>query len=360
MTTPAHTATSTPFWNRLRPSQAALVASAVGVALLAVFLLNWAAYRSQPQRVAWSDYMQWPQLLGLGCLWAVICGLTYWLVRLWHEELPSDDRSIESAWQAGLKVLAGRGLSLDEVPVFVVLGNVDRAHSQRLLELGGMALQHELVPNQADAPLHWAFTDQGVWLFVHGAGIYSGLSRRLAMRPVDHTAMEAASVFVARASTPDYQPAPWATSKPETHQQPANSRKPHAVWQASMSDSNTDTHASTRGDTSSLTAHMKSAGTVASTSSPATSVGSATIEATSADSLGVGVWGLSDLKLSGIESTTMAIRKADATSVSATTALDSLEELLRDASQAESVADGPITGPKQPCSSHRRRDGRRN
>lgn len=175
------------FWNRYRPSQAAGVSAAVGAALLVLFFANWAAYRSQPQRVAWSDYMQWPQYVAALVLWLIICALVYWLVQMWHEELPTDDVTIESAWQAGMKSLRTRGKTLQQAPLFVILGAQGRQHQQQLLAQSGLHLLDAIVPAEPDAPIHWAFTDQGVWLFVQNAGTYS----RIAQSPAMISAMDA-------------------------------------------------------------------------------------------------------------------------------------------------------------------------
>lgn len=178
-------------WIHYRPSQALLVSASFGAVLLIMFLSNWTAYRSQPHRVAWSDYMQTPQCISLSCLWLLICGLTYWLVRLWNEELPTDDASIESAWQAGMRRLKAHGQSLDQKPLFLVLGTSELDHQRQLLHQSGLALIDEHAPRENDAPLRWAFTEQGIWLFLPGAGTYSSVQRRLMASSMNDVTEEA-------------------------------------------------------------------------------------------------------------------------------------------------------------------------
>ncbi len=90
----------------LRISLAAWLAIGVGVSLIAITVFSWIIFLAEPQRVAWGDYLQWPQLAVLFLLWLSTCAATYWTVRLWTEDVPIREFDLEEAWQAGIEPFA--------------------------------------------------------------------------------------------------------------------------------------------------------------------------------------------------------------------------------------------------------------
>ncbi len=166
------------FFKFTRAAYASL-ATALTLTLLALVIA--ASYHADAQRVAWSDYLDLPQMLGLVFFGIAVCTATYWTVRLWNEDLPASDKSLESAWQSGIDALEQRGIELSSVPLFLVLGCEQLSAQQRLIAESGLSLIAEPTPNFDSAPVRWFIGSDRVYLFCHGASTMTETQRRLAL-----------------------------------------------------------------------------------------------------------------------------------------------------------------------------------
>ncbi|MFO1065047.1 MAG: type VI secretion protein IcmF/TssM N-terminal domain-containing protein [Pirellulales bacterium] len=162
----------------LPSSPAALAAWAVSGTLLSAALATWLVYRQDPKRLAWGDYMDWTQGL---CLIALVVGVsvvTYWSVRIWCLDYPSEDEELERAWQSGMKMLSQRGVRLDSLPVVLVLG-CDGANMQRaLIDATGKRRLCETVP-AAEAPVRWHLLEDVIVLCCGDIGCFTAIQKRL-------------------------------------------------------------------------------------------------------------------------------------------------------------------------------------
>ncbi len=171
-----------------RFSIADCVAICMGIALLLLTLIAWAIFDSEPQRVAWGDYVQWPQMLSLGLLWGLICCLSYWTVRLWNEDLPARDRELEIAWKAGMTALRKRGVAIDELPLFLVLGCQDEKSQSSFLQHAGIQMSIEPIPVASAAPLRWYIAQDRILLFCGDVGTFGATQNRFALHRQDELA----------------------------------------------------------------------------------------------------------------------------------------------------------------------------
>lgn len=166
---------------KFRFSAAAKVAICVALGLLVLTCLAWWLYLADASRVAWGDYMTWQRGLTIALLYCAAVITTYIVARLWLEQIPAYENAIEAAWLAGEQALARHGLSLQDAPLFLVLGISERSTMDHVLEASGQKLLESGVP-KSEAPLRWYLTDEGVYLFIGRASLLAKLNERIRQR----------------------------------------------------------------------------------------------------------------------------------------------------------------------------------
>jgi hypothetical protein len=153
----------------------------VGVLLALSTVVTWMMFDAEPQRVAWSDYIQPKQIVSLLILSCIICGLTFWTVRLWCEQSPAREQSLDAAWNAGMRAVGLRGLRLDAIPIFLMLGCRDVQSQKNLLLQAGMRLSIEPIPADPNSPIKWYIAENYIVIGCNDIGIYSATQERLAL-----------------------------------------------------------------------------------------------------------------------------------------------------------------------------------
>ncbi|MEQ1827374.1 MAG: type VI secretion protein IcmF/TssM N-terminal domain-containing protein [Pirellula sp.] len=177
----------------LRFTTAHYVAATVGIFLLGLTATTWIVFDSEPQRVAWSDYIQFPQLAGLVGLWCTVCILTFWTVRLWCEQLPARDRTLDKAWQAGIKAISQRGMNLSSVPLFMILGCRDQNTQTNFLLRAGLKLSMEPIPTDPSAPIHWYIAEDRILIGCNDVGTFAMAQNRLILHRTGRLAASAST-----------------------------------------------------------------------------------------------------------------------------------------------------------------------
>lgn len=166
---------------RLQLSAAAKAAVLVALSLLVTTLVAWWMYAADSSRVAWSDYMTWERGLTIALLFFATVTSTYFVARLWFEQIPASETAIEKAWRAGEQLLSRHGINLQETPLFIVLGVADRTTMDNIMESSGQKILESGVP-KSEAPLRWFLTDQGVYLFIGRSSLLAKLNERIKQR----------------------------------------------------------------------------------------------------------------------------------------------------------------------------------
>ncbi len=168
-----------------RLSLAGYVAICIAAVLIALTIAAWVAFDAEPQRVAWGDYISWPQIFMLGICGCLSCVLGYWAVRFWSEDVPVRDNELAQAWQAGLEAIRKRGIALNELPLFLVLGCKEEQSQSLFVKQCGLTLAVAPTPASPVAPLRWFIAHDRILLFCSDIGAFSGTQSRLALLPQD-------------------------------------------------------------------------------------------------------------------------------------------------------------------------------
>lgn len=112
----------------------------------------------------------------------VIALVTYQALRLWLDGSGSRFPDIDAAWKTGLESLSRNGLSLTELPLFVILGPRNEQESRALFKASGLELKIRDLPT-GPSPLYWSATAQAIYLVVADACRMSALANKLAIEP---------------------------------------------------------------------------------------------------------------------------------------------------------------------------------
>ena len=151
------------------------------IAFLSFILLSllafivWLIIRSNPKHVALYHVLTWQRITVVLVLLAVIPVVIYFTLKTWLEGEGSPFPDIDSAWKAGVEALRDNGLSLDAMPVFLVMGSPDGAKNAALATASGRQFRVAAVPD-APAPLQWYADAESVFLFLNSIGSISALN----------------------------------------------------------------------------------------------------------------------------------------------------------------------------------------
>ncbi|MBI3466958.1 MAG: hypothetical protein HY000_28420 [Planctomycetes bacterium] len=148
--------------------------------LLAVFLVLcvvtvWIAFLRDPNLVPWRHSWTVWRLLVVLALVVAIPPVVYRALRLWLEGEDSRFADIDFAWKAGVDELQRGGLSLQEIPIFLVLGSAGEAQERALFNASRLGLRVREAP-AGPAALHWYASPDAVFLVCSDAGLLSRLA----------------------------------------------------------------------------------------------------------------------------------------------------------------------------------------
>ena len=93
----------------------------------------------------------------------VIPLVLYKVLKLWLEGDVSPYPDIDHAWKAGLDELNRQGLSLSEVPLFLILGTAGQEHEKAVIGASRLSFNLAEIPT-GPSPVHWYANSEGVYL----------------------------------------------------------------------------------------------------------------------------------------------------------------------------------------------------
>lgn len=133
-----------------------------GLLLLGLAITAWSVFVFGQDNVR--DALTWPRMLLVLALVVVIPLVLYKVLQLWLEGDGSQFPDIDYAWEAGVEELAKHGLTLDSLPLFLVLGSSGDQQEQSVVQAAGLDVRVRAIP-EGDAALHWYATSEGIFLF---------------------------------------------------------------------------------------------------------------------------------------------------------------------------------------------------
>lgn len=164
-----------------RLSTAARSAVVLAMFLVLVVLAVWIAFLTDRNNVPWRHSLTIERVLVVLALLLLIPFVFYRAVRLWTEGDKSQFPDLDYAWNAGLESLREHGLSLESIPVFLVLGSASEAQEKALTNASGMGFRVRGVP-EGPAPVHWYANVERIYLFCSEASWLSGLAMKVDRR----------------------------------------------------------------------------------------------------------------------------------------------------------------------------------
>ncbi|MCU0720573.1 MAG: type VI secretion system protein, partial [Pirellula sp.] len=164
-------------WFRI--SFAGWMAVAAGAVLFIVAGIVGLTFHTKTERIAWSEFLSWNQIGLLISLLLISCVSTYWLVRIALSSLPATHQELEAAWHEGLDAIARRGLSLSNIPVFLVMGAERHECQRNFLKQLGMNTVIPACPETPDAPIRWFSSDDKIAICCDSIGMFTLAQSRL-------------------------------------------------------------------------------------------------------------------------------------------------------------------------------------
>jgi hypothetical protein len=164
-----------------RLSTAARAAIVLEIFLCLVVFTVWIAFLTDRNNVPWRHSLTIERILVVLLLLLIIPLVFYRAVRLWTEGDRSQFPDLDYAWTAGLASLSEHGLSLESIPVFLVLGSANEAQEKALMTASGMGFRVRGIP-EGPAPVHWYANVERIYLFCSEASWLSGLASKVDRR----------------------------------------------------------------------------------------------------------------------------------------------------------------------------------
>jgi len=153
----------------------AKVALLLTMALVFCVVTVWAAFLRDPNLVPWRHSWTVWRLLAVLALVVAIPPVVYRALRLWLEGEDSRFADIDFAWKAGIEELERGGLSLQNIPVFLVLGSAGEVQERGLFNASRLSLRVREAP-PGPAALHWYANPDAIFLVCSDAGLLSRLA----------------------------------------------------------------------------------------------------------------------------------------------------------------------------------------
>lgn len=101
--------------------------------------------------------------------------IVYWLVRFWMIRESSRFPEIDRIWEDGLAECEKNGISINEVPLFLVLGNPDLRRANQLVRAAHLGFT-VAVPDSGPAPISFFANREAAFLFLDGCSCLSLLA----------------------------------------------------------------------------------------------------------------------------------------------------------------------------------------
>lgn len=105
------------------------------------------------------------RVVGILALLFIIPIVVYHALRVWLEGKPSQFPDIDYAWNAGIEELRKKGLAIDQIPVFLVMGAPNDHFAAHLMEGARESFDVESIPEGA-AALHWFGNEDNIFIFL--------------------------------------------------------------------------------------------------------------------------------------------------------------------------------------------------
>lgn len=150
-------------------SAPALIALTTLLFLLIVVTTFLFIYRSGD----WGNKSHWDWVIAY-LLALAIPIFVYWLVRVWMVKEESRYPELERVWEAGVEQCHSQGISLTNVPIFLVLGARDHGRAAQIMQAAQIPFSVTVPAENAD--LSWFANSEAVFLHVTGCSALSALS----------------------------------------------------------------------------------------------------------------------------------------------------------------------------------------
>lgn len=177
---------------------------AIFLALLAVTV--WLVIRNDPKHVELYHVLTWQRIVTVVALLIVIPIVVYYGLRLWLEGERSLFPDIDYAWDAGVEALRDNGLSLQSLPLFLILGSPNETQNASFAAASGRAFRVHAVP-EGPAPIQWYANPDGIFLFLNSVGALGALTGKIEARDLSLVAEPFVSDF---SDLPETSPPPQA------------------------------------------------------------------------------------------------------------------------------------------------------
>ncbi len=145
------------------------------VFLLSTVITVWVIFWLDPNNIPWRHSYSWLRILGIFALVVAIPFIVYKSISIWLEGTPVAYPEVDQAWRAGMQALAANELSIDSIPIFLIMGSSGEAQERAIMSASGLHLSVEGVP-QGPAPIHWYANSEAIYLFCTDASWTSALA----------------------------------------------------------------------------------------------------------------------------------------------------------------------------------------
>ncbi len=145
------------------------------VFLLSTVITVWIVFWLDPNNIPWRHSYSWWRILGILALVIAIPFVVYKTINIWLEGAPIAYPDVDQAWRAGMQALAANELSIDSVPIFLMIGSSGEAQEKAIMNASGLRLSVEGVP-QGPAPIHWYANSEAIYLFCTDSSWTSALA----------------------------------------------------------------------------------------------------------------------------------------------------------------------------------------
>lgn len=113
--------------------------------------------------VPWWHTVSWFRIGLIVALVIAIPMVIHRSVQLWMEVDKSPFPELEYAWKAGLFALSSNGLSIQSIPVYLILGSSGERQEKAIFDASGLGMRVEGVP-EGPAPIHWYANADGIYI----------------------------------------------------------------------------------------------------------------------------------------------------------------------------------------------------
>lgn len=145
------------------------------VFLIATVATVWTVFWLDPSNIPWRQSYSWWRIIGILALVIAIPFVVYKTISMWLEGSPVAYPEVDQAWRAGMQALAANELSIDSVPIFLIVGSSGEAQEKAIMSASGLRLSVEGVP-QGPAPIHWYANSEAIYLFCTDSSWTSALA----------------------------------------------------------------------------------------------------------------------------------------------------------------------------------------